>query len=148
MNSFVFKTDELKKSGGFKGSLKADVKEFTNTFIRGKLKEIFVSFSISIGDNTFFIEGEIKATAFFECSRCLKEIELTLVDYFEDTIESLAEEIDIKPIIKETLSMMEPLRTVCKSKCDETLLDKYAQAEKKQKESPFSILKKEIKKEK
>lgn len=118
MNSFVFKTDELREKGGFKGSLKADGGAFEDVFVHGRLKEIDVSFSISIGDNAFFLEGEIKATAYFECSRCLKEIELSLFDRFEDTIESIGEEIDIKPTIRETLSMMEPSRAVCESNCD------------------------------
>ncbi|GAB4034357.1 MAG: hypothetical protein Fur0012_14560 [Elusimicrobiota bacterium] len=143
MNSFIFKTADLRAKGGFKGSLKAGGDVFPGVFSSGKLLGIESSFVISLGDESLLLEGEISARAEFECSRCLARFETVIEDSFEEIYENPQEEINIKPAIEEALAMMEPSKPVCPQNCDESFIEKYRAADPKEnKEGPFSDLKK------
>lgn len=143
MSSFIFRTEDLKARGGFRGSLKAGGDVFPGVFSSGKLLDVKASFVISLGDKALLLEGKISARAEFECSRCLAGFEAVIEDSFEEIYENPQEEINIKPAIEEALAMMEPSKPVCPQNCDESFIKKYRVADAKEsKEGPFSALKK------
>ncbi len=141
MNSFVFKTDKIKSERGFKCSLKPSPEKFRDLFSISELLSLSVSASFSVSDRCILVEGEVKAAIRAECSRCLKKFQTELFDRFEEVYEEPCDEIDIEPVLRETLAMMEPQKPVCPVECDETFLKKYAPSHDGE-SGPFSALKK------
>lgn len=126
MNSFVFETDKIRSERGFRCSLKVNPKYFRDVFSMGEILSLSVSVSFSITASSILAQGKVKAVVMAECSRCLKRFQTVLSDSFEQMYEEPGDEIDISPVLRETLAMMEPQKLVCPSECDETFLRKYA----------------------
>lgn len=141
MNSFIFKTADIKSARGLKSSLKPNPEIFSDIFPTGELKSVAVSASFSSGAEGVLAEISVFITLNLQCSRCLKKVEISLRDSFEEFYENPPEEINIETPVREALAMMYPQKPVCSEGCDETFLKKYSAPEGRE-SGVFSELKK------
>ncbi|MEW5951569.1 MAG: hypothetical protein GX447_07755 [Elusimicrobia bacterium] len=141
MNSFIFKTADIKSAREIKSSLKPKPEIFSDIFPDGELKSVAVSASFSLGADGLLAEISVSATLDLQCSRCLKKVEISVQDSFEEFYENPPEEINIENPVREALAMMYPQKPVCLEGCDETFLKKYSAPEERE-NGVFSELKK------
>jgi uncharacterized metal-binding protein YceD (DUF177 family) len=52
------------------------------------------------------------------CSRCGQDFDLTTEEEFYEVYPSSVEEVDIKPVISESIILSQPMRVLCNSKCN------------------------------
>ena len=140
MGNLAFKIEEIKNNKGLKINIKPELSLFSDSLTQySKLKDLTIDCVFSIGASSIMLEAEVEADIELTCSLCLKKFDKKIKETIEEFYDINNEEIDLKGILSETLSMMEPMRPVCSKDCHNDLIEKYSAKHAMQ--SQFSKLK-------
>ncbi len=112
--SFEYNLMEIRKNNSFTEEYEIDCMDFRDsTSPLTKLKSATVYVNFHIDGNDVILSGKVSINATTICSRCGKEIDISMIENFEE-VYSGEETVDIKDVISEAITLAEPIRVLCK----------------------------------
>jgi len=117
-NQFVFSASEIRQAGTYSAELNILPSEFADAFPgRDVLKKLSASLEFNAAGDEILLNGKISASLALDCSRCGKSIIKSFSDVFDESFPYSVEYINVRENIRETVSLMEPMKVLCSEKC-------------------------------
>ncbi|MEF3280215.1 MAG: DUF177 domain-containing protein [Elusimicrobiota bacterium] len=117
-NEFIYDFKKIFENGGLCESFDINIDSFKDSFSNMVQPEnIYVEIVFSVLDNSISLKGRIEASVKQLCSRCGMPFKTVLKGDFEDLYPTGNNEIDIQPLIREALTLSEPMKAICSPNC-------------------------------
>lgn len=115
---FKYSVREIKEKKGLSDKFDCDVSVFSEVFSEMTLlNSLNLNITFSLNKTSILLEADMKADVTHICSRCGKEFRSEINDSFDEIYSLDNEEIDITDLIKETLTLGEPIKPLCSKNC-------------------------------
>ena len=117
-NPLVFKSEELRESGGHHAELSLQPELFADAFDPlVKLKKLDLELDFSVGGDSILLEGRVRGELALECSRCGEPLARVFEDSFDEVYPDTVEYIDTREAVRETAALLVPLKVLCSDSC-------------------------------
>lgn len=147
-NPFVFAAADIRQKGKIEVSPEITAEDFADAFPgRDVIRKISADICLQMAGEDIVLTGNVKAELVFECSRCGEPAVKVFSDSFDEYYPNSVEYINVRENIRETVSLMEPMKVLCSENCKGRCPQCGADLNKKQcscvqeKASPFAALK-------
>jgi|GEM_PF-3304375 uncharacterized metal-binding protein YceD (DUF177 family) len=116
-NNFEYGLESIRKREGLSERYEVEAKSFSNcTTPITSLKSIEVEVDFFVKGESVELIGYVNSKAKTLCSRCGKEIDISMKGEFENSYTG-NDLIDIKPLIEEAITLSEPMKSICSPEC-------------------------------
>ena len=117
-NAFIFNVPDIKKAGFLNASIEIEPEEFEDAFPGRKvIQKVSADVSFQSAGENIVLTGKVIASLSFECARCGNAAVKNFSDDFDGCYPDTLEYINIREDIRETLSLMEPMKFLCSENC-------------------------------
>lgn len=117
-NPFLLNANEIRQQGHLSLTLNPAAAVLDDAFPnRDVLQKISVQLEFTVAEEDIVLAAKVNADLKLECSRCSKEIVRSYSDSFDEYYPYSVEYIDLRENIRETVSLMEPMRVLCEESC-------------------------------
>lgn len=116
---FVFSAQEIREAEGLEVTLTPEPAVFADAFTRpGVIKSLQVELAFSVTEEgEILLDGKATAELNLECSRCSSPVTRAYSDTFDEQYPDSVECIDTRELIRETVSLLEPMKVLCSEGC-------------------------------
>lgn len=117
-NSFVFNANDIRQQVTLSAEPEVQPQDFADAFPgRDVLRKISVKLEFTSAGEEILAHGAVSAVLSLECSRCGEPAVGEYNDSFDECFPNSVEYIDVRENIRETLSLMEPMKVLCSVNC-------------------------------
>jgi uncharacterized protein len=114
----VFRYADILDEGGRSVDLSPAPAVYADAFDKPEtVKELHVTMELSVGGDSILVEGKLRGKFELECSRCGDPVTRTFEDSFDEVYPDTVEYIDTREVIRETASLLAPMKVLCSDQC-------------------------------
>jgi len=114
----VFSAAVIREKGGLTVKKPLDVEIFAPAFdAPARVKKASLNLVFSVGDDSLFLEGLVKADLELQCARCGELFTAPFAETFDEAYEDAVEFIDVRGPLVESVAVMMPLKPLCADGC-------------------------------
>jgi uncharacterized protein len=117
-NNIIYNLDEIRKKKVFKENLSIDGESFEecNSYMY-KINHVNISVEFATNGRDVIMNGKIKVNMKSICSRCGRDLDLDREEEFYEVYPPTVDEVDIKPLISESIILSQPMKVLCNPQC-------------------------------
>jgi len=118
-DNIIYDLSDIRKKRHIKEDFLVDGESFEecNSYMY-KVSLVNISVEFNTSGKDVVMSGKVKVNMKTICSRCGQDFDLTTEEEFYEVYPSSVEEVDIKPVISESIILSQPMRVLCNSKCN------------------------------
>lgn len=117
-NSFVFSVNDIRQQVTLYAEIEAQPSDFADAFPgRDVLRKISVKLEFTAAGEEIIARGMVSAVLALECSRCGEPAVREYTDSFDECFPNSVEYVNVRENIRETVSLMEPMKVLCSENC-------------------------------
>ena len=115
---YTFNALDIKKEGVSDVSMEISPADFADAFPgRNVIRKAKADLTFSTIEDGILLSGNIAAALELECSRCGEPVLRDYDSSFDECFNNSVEYINVYELIRETLSLMEPMKVLCSENC-------------------------------
>lgn len=118
-SEFVFDPQEIRENEGLEVTLTPGPEVFADAFNKpGVIKDLRLELAFSVTEEgEILLDGKATAELNLECSRCSSPVTRSYSYTFDEEYPDSVECIDTRELIRETVSLLEPMKVLCSEGC-------------------------------
>jgi len=118
-DSIIYDLNIIRKNKYFEDNLNLDGESFSDcdSYLY-KVNSVEIKVEFNSSGNNVIMNGKVKVKMKSICCRCGEDIEFITEEEFSDIYSSYINEVDIKPVVCESIILSQPMKVLCNTKCD------------------------------